>query len=199
MALLVDWPRIAALAKSLELSFECEPAKAFRREDGQWQVSDTRSLEKVIAHALLDRHVDVECVSASSAGGIHLDSSMLYRAWPEAYECFTPSASLGLDDGWEAFKSSEAGGGRGLLDPKFIMCSRDAEPVCWPKAWHFARKAKVMDAKEVSAAFGEVPVRWVEEVQRWSAGNRHRLTSARLNGRALGVRIASKSRRPLSG
>ena len=32
-------------------------------------------------------------------------------------------------------------GGRGLLDPLVVMSSRDAEPVCWPKAWHFVQKS----------------------------------------------------------
>ena len=199
----LEWTRIAALADSLELEnvddTKAATAQAFRRADGRWQVACSSSLEIVMAHALLDRRVLIERVASPPSSGVALEPSMLHSGWKRwSVPEYAPAPStLQPEEGWACFEANTGGsGGRGLLDPLVVMSSRDAEPVCWPKAWHFVQKSRGLDAEEWTRVFGEVPVRWVAEARRWSAGNRHRLIAARLTGRALPVRIASKSLRP---
>lgn len=140
-----------------------------------------------------------------------LDGSKLFAVWrraglpcPDASRCapfegWDPHpwkdelglAAAGVEDrvGAEAASEGQEGARVGLdgvrlIDPEVVMSSRDLDPVIWPKVWHFSKKLTRIGGSgaEHAATFGHVPVRWVPAVNRWMAGNRHRMMAARLNG-----------------
>ncbi len=153
-----------------------------------------------MAHALRQQYVTVRLAAPCtgiSPTGVSPEASALYherrrRGRHSGIELVEPSDFLPCD-GWRSWDASD---GQGLLSPAVMMLSRDTEPICWPKAWHFALKMARMSDDECRDAFGSVPVRWVNAAHRWSCGNRHRLTACLLLGRDLPVRVQSGSQRP---
>lgn len=56
-------------------------------------------------------------------------------------------------------------------DPSVVSLSRDTMPLCWPKAFHFAKMLERGGA-EVQQRLGAIPVAWGIESRRWEAQHR---------------------------
>ena len=56
-------------------------------------------------------------------------------------------------------------------DPSVVSLSRDTMPLCWPKAFHFAKMLERGGA-EVQQRLGAIPVAWGIETRRWEAQHR---------------------------
>ena len=196
----VDWTRVRRLAENLD-DEQCvgDVAEVALGSSGgsRWHVA-AGSLEIVIAHALRDRPVTVRCVA--EAAPALLDPTMAYSILKRAnrldlLEAPMPAAAPG--DGWRHVGVGANGDvPLRLLDPAVVMNARDLEPPCWPKVWYFAEKMRREDAHGRSRCFGEVPVRWVPAVGRWTSGSRHRVLAARLNGDMFAAVPASGSAAP---
>lgn len=198
MALPADWPRVRTLALALATGDDDGRTPVVASRDaatGHWVVAAS-SLERVIAHALADRLVAVQ---PGTEEGARLDRRRCFALHRRATRPGTLEASGHRPaDGWRS-EAGAAGSDAALhtLDAAHIVSSRDLEPVLWPKAFHLSRKCAAMDERERARTLGDVPVRWVHEVGYWSAGNRHRLAAARLDGVALAATPASGSAVPL--
>lgn len=192
----LQWERVLALADGADgMAEEGPPIEAIQRKCGRWQVADMRSLERVVAHALRDKHVRVRLLSPEpyrlreQQPGVTLDHTYLYF---QDNDVLVPSA-LTVDDGWCSWQEETR---EGRLSPGVIMLSRATEPIIWPKAWHFRCKMASMSDEANDHCFGAVPVRWVPVARRWATGNRHRLVASLLLGRDLLVHVRSGSARP---
>ena len=124
--------------------------------------------------------VAVQPVASGSC--VELDASKLHAVWrrSESDKRRTTQSTCVPADGWLRPLDSNTR----LVDPSFLMSSRDLDPVVWPKVWHFLRKLDALGGSlaENGACFGEVPVKWVPGANRWMAGNRHRPMLAHLSG-----------------
>ena len=178
----VDWSAIFRLATALEGMDADAPIhiEVVGRGtlDSMPAVASIASLETCLAAALVCRPVIAHKVD--SAVGVRV----------QKLPPLEPAHGLRLG----TMRRSRVGAEL-LADASVLSLSRDTMPLCWPKAWHFAKMmseegCRVPDEGSSEEAHlatapttpwcAAIPLRWGVEASRWESKDRHRILGGRL-------------------
>ena len=170
----VDWDSVYSAAAQLEVDDSPITVGVVRGAAMSMPLcADIESLQWTLAAALVDRPVLAEELPFASAATAGVVCS---RPEPLA-----PADGLSFD----SMRRSRVGAELSA-DASVISLRRDTMPLCWPKAFHFAKMLR-QDGEEARRSLGAIPVNWHVETCHWEAKHRHRVLAGLLAGVAVDV------------
>ena len=161
VSLPVDWYSVFQAALRLESDASTNPVSvgvvSDRRGSSMPALATLADLEKALAAALVCR--PVLATEISHARGVRCPR-------PPPLE---PPEGLRLGQ----LQRTRVGASL-FADASVVSLSRDTMPLCWPKAFHFAKMLHYGD-EDASRRLGSIPVAWGIDARRWEAQHRHRV------------------------
>ena len=170
IALPMDWPSVfdAAMAMERVHSMPDEVVVDVVRgthAGAMPAVATQASLERALAAALVGRPVLAREVEGPT--GVCCTSP----------EPLVPTEGLRLGSMHRSRVGAEL-----RMDPAVVSLSRSTMPLCWPKAFHFAKMLRHDGDAAFDERLGAIPVCWDVVRGRWMAQHRHRVLGGLLAG-----------------